>query len=253
MTLMLDPAELDETAATFAVAPAQVRRDHVISHLLAALSEHAADAVMFFGGTALARTHLPGGRLSEDVDLLAVGSRRAVVANVESVLGAAARRAVGALQWERPLSSVREIEHGLLRAPDGAVIRVQLLDPLGYPDWPTERRPMEQRYSDAPPASLTVPTRDAFVAWKTATWAERYAARDLFDLAGLAGIGAIGPAAADLYVRYGPTGTPPQGWLFGGSVDEARWVRELAGQTRLVTTAAESLLSVRAAWEAALV
>lgn len=32
------------------------------SHLLATLSEAVADQVVFWGGTALARTHLPGGR-----------------------------------------------------------------------------------------------------------------------------------------------------------------------------------------------
>lgn len=35
---MLDPRELQEIAARFGVDESQVRRDHLISHLLAALS-----------------------------------------------------------------------------------------------------------------------------------------------------------------------------------------------------------------------
>lgn len=75
---MLDPRELQEIAARFGVDESQVRRDHLISHLLAALSAELADSVIFFGGTALARSIVPDGRLSEDVDLIAVGPRRTV-------------------------------------------------------------------------------------------------------------------------------------------------------------------------------
>jgi predicted nucleotidyltransferase component of viral defense system len=52
---MLDPRELAEIAAAFGVADEQVRRDHLISHVLAALSDLGAP-VVFFGGTGLART-----------------------------------------------------------------------------------------------------------------------------------------------------------------------------------------------------
>lgn len=50
-------------------------RDHLISHLLGYLSAHFADRIVFIGGTALARTHLVDGQLSEDIDLIAVCSR----------------------------------------------------------------------------------------------------------------------------------------------------------------------------------
>lgn len=72
---MLHPAEARTVADRFAAAESQIRRDHLISHLLAALTDHAADRVIFFGGTALSRTLLPDGRLSEDIDLIALGSR----------------------------------------------------------------------------------------------------------------------------------------------------------------------------------
>jgi predicted nucleotidyltransferase component of viral defense system len=80
---MLHPDEETEVAAQFGVTLPQVRRDHLISHLLAALSAHAADQVVFFGGTALSRTFAPDGRLSEDIDLIATGQRRDVAPLVQ--------------------------------------------------------------------------------------------------------------------------------------------------------------------------
>jgi hypothetical protein len=77
---MLAPDEEAAVAEQFGVARTQVRRDHLISHLLAALSTHLADQVVCFGGTALSRSFVPDGRLSEDIDLIAVG-RRATLPN----------------------------------------------------------------------------------------------------------------------------------------------------------------------------
>ncbi|GAA3631732.1 hypothetical protein GCM10022267_18340 [Lentzea roselyniae] len=69
---MLEHDELVAVADRFGVAEDQVLRDHLISHVLAALAEVAPE-VLFVSGTALARTHLAdpaaGGRLSEDIDL----------------------------------------------------------------------------------------------------------------------------------------------------------------------------------------
>jgi hypothetical protein len=73
---VLDPAEEIATTERFGVARDQVLRDHLISHLLAALSEHCRDQVVFFGGTALSRTFVPDGRLSEDIDLAATVDQR---------------------------------------------------------------------------------------------------------------------------------------------------------------------------------
>jgi hypothetical protein len=42
-----------------------------------------ADDVVFFGGTALTRTHLPDLRLSEDIDLIALGDRGATAAAIQ--------------------------------------------------------------------------------------------------------------------------------------------------------------------------
>ncbi|WP_306436958.1 nucleotidyl transferase AbiEii/AbiGii toxin family protein [Rhodococcus sp. 06-235-1A] len=71
----MNPDELDSVATQFGVARAQVEWDHLISHLLGNSSAHFADRIVFIGGTALARTHLVDGRLSEGVDLIAVGSK----------------------------------------------------------------------------------------------------------------------------------------------------------------------------------
>lgn len=81
---MLDLAERDHVAAQFGVASAQIERDYVLSLLLAAIARRFADEVIFFGGTALARTHLPQGRLSEDLDLIAVGPRRDLATRLDS-------------------------------------------------------------------------------------------------------------------------------------------------------------------------
>jgi predicted nucleotidyltransferase component of viral defense system len=70
---MLTESERQNVKETFGADDAQVERDHLISHVLAAISDDLGDRIRFFGGTALARTYVTQGRLSEDVDLIAVG------------------------------------------------------------------------------------------------------------------------------------------------------------------------------------
>lgn len=60
----LHSGEASTVAAQFGVALDQVRRDYLISLVLVALQAHTEDLI-FFGGTALARTFLTGGRLSD--------------------------------------------------------------------------------------------------------------------------------------------------------------------------------------------
>jgi hypothetical protein len=67
---MLRRDELRHWAGIFGVADEQVRRDHMISHILVAVATLGGQGLVFYGGTALARTHLPAFRLSEDVDFL---------------------------------------------------------------------------------------------------------------------------------------------------------------------------------------
>ncbi len=144
---MLDPAEAQAVAAQFGVSPGQIARDHLISHLLAALSAHAADQVIFFGGTALSRSLLPDGRLSEDVDLIARGSRRDVAEHLHDTLPRALRREYPDLRWDPALTYVHDTEPAALHShsPDGLTVRVQLLSPVGYPTWPVDRVDLAQR------------------------------------------------------------------------------------------------------------
>jgi predicted nucleotidyltransferase component of viral defense system len=68
---MLSDADLRREIERLGAAEEQVRCDHAISHLRAALSD--SEDIIFFGGTALGRTQLVAGRLSEDIDLIARG------------------------------------------------------------------------------------------------------------------------------------------------------------------------------------
>lgn len=245
---MLDPEELEAVARQFGVPDVQVRRDHLISLLLAGLSESMADSMVFFGGTALARTLLTEGRLSEDLDLLAIPERAGLVPAVERVLADSARREVGRLTWAPPLADQRAETGGVLRSSDGLAVRVQLLSASDYPAWPTEWRDIDQRYSDVPPARLQVLTGPAFVAAKTVAWVFRQAPRDLYDLWALAQLGAIGAQARELYCSLGPTGGPPTASDFSQAPGEEAWEVELSGQTRLTVTGDHALSVVRAAW-----
>ena len=210
------------------------------------------DSFVFFGGTALARTYLPDGRLSGDILLYALPTRVAVVADVEEALSAGVLREYGRLTWAPSLSAVKDAAPAILRTQEGLIVRVQLLDPAGHPTWPTERRELHQRYSDVPPAALVVPTLPAFAASKAMAWHDRHAPRDLYDLWGLANIGAIDVAAAALFAEQGPTGQPPRSWMLGEAPDLEDWSRQLGGQTRIADDAAEALTAVRKAWAAAI-
>lgn len=247
---MLDVVERDTAAATFGVASAQIERDYVLSLLLAVLGERFADDVIFFGGTALARTHLPDGRLSEDIDLIAAARpRKELAAELDSALPSALRRGYGRLTWQPALSEVRDTEPANVVDDQGLVIKVQLLRPDGYPRWPTEVRSLEQRYSTVRPAALRVPTLPAFAAWKTVAWCDRRAPRDLWDLWALARIGAISDEAAELYREYGPTKAPLKNDL-RTPPEQNDWEAQLAQQTQLNVSPEEALTVVRERWAA---
>ncbi|WP_024800529.1 nucleotidyl transferase AbiEii/AbiGii toxin family protein [Nocardia sp. BMG51109] len=240
--------ERDSVATRFGVSPEQVERDHLISHLLAAISKRFGDRLHFIGGTALARTHLVNGRLSEDIDLVALDNRTALAAELDTALPRSVARSHGRLEWAPSLSNVPDTGGATLRTASGMSVKIQLLSARGRTVWPAELRGLEQRYSDAPPAELFVPTLPAFVAGKTATWHDRHAPRDLWDLWALNDIGAIDAAAGAWYRRYGPTNRLPAPQLFDHAPPEDDWNAQLAGQTRLAITAETALATVREAW-----
>lgn len=248
----MDPDERDSVATQFGVATEQVERDHLISHLLAFLSRDFGDRIHFIGGTALARTHLPDGRLSEDIDLIAVGTRKDVARDLDAALPRAVARTHGRLTVEPALMATADTLPVLLRPADGRPVRLQLLSARDRTVWPTERRGLFQRYTDAPAAELIVPTLAAFAASKTATWADRLAPRDLWDLWALSKLGAIDGDATALFRQYGPTRKAPGLYLFNRAPSDAQWLTQLAGQTRLSISATEALKAVREAWRQAL-
>jgi len=102
-------SQYDEWAAVaerFGVDMEQVRRDHLISHLLGAIAAGVpADDVVFFGGTALSRTYLTDARLSEDIDLIAVVSRTDVAAQIEAAVRRGLARSHGRPTWRPALSA----------------------------------------------------------------------------------------------------------------------------------------------------
>lgn len=242
----------DEAATVsrqFGVALEQVQRDHLISSILAALPPHA-DELIFFGGTALARTYLPAGRLSEDIDLIAVTDRRPVAQAISRTIERALRVTHGRVNWTVALADIRDTEPASLVTDDGLMVRIQLLSAQGYLPWPTAMHDVHQRYSDIAPTRLQTPVRDSFAASKTAAWFDRRAPRDLYDLWGLAKAGALTASAARLFSTHTGYGLP-QDHMFSRAPAAQDWQEQLAGQTRLTVSAEEALQVVRATWAAA--
>jgi predicted nucleotidyltransferase component of viral defense system len=248
---IVNGAERDAVAEQFGVSIEQVERDHLISHVLAFLETSVGDQIQFIGGTALARTHLPEGRLSEDIDLIALGDRKSVAAALDAALPRALARSHGRLTLEPALGSVASTASTILRSQSGLTVGIQLLSSRDRVVWPGERRALVQRYTDTPAAELFVPTLPAFAASKTSTWADRHSARDLWDLWALSGLGAIDRRAADLYRRHGPTNQPPTPGIFKSAPTDSEWRTQLAGQTHLTVSAQGALNVVRDAWRAA--
>jgi len=251
---VLEHDELVAVADMFGVAEDQVRRDHLISHVLAALPGMAPE-VLFVGGTALARTHLAdpaaGGRLSEDIDLW-VPERDSVAATLDELLPRRLRREFPGTSWDPPLRSAKSaVEPGLLVTPEDLRVRVQLIDHEDWARWPSETTRIETRYSDiTAEVELEVPTLPAFAAMKTLAWADRHAARDLYDLAHLAELGALTHEAAEL-VRDA-TGASVQRYEFASLPARLEWQSQLAHQTRDLPTPERCLEVVRNAYGEAL-
>jgi len=253
---VIDPVELADVAAAFGVADAQVRHDHLISHALSAIASLGLP-LTFFGGTALARTHVcnpaAGARLSEDIDLYSPDRRR-VAEILDDRLPSLLRREFPGTTWDPPLSAVRAVDPAELASREGMRVRIQLLDSGGgHQDlarWPTEVRAIDLRYRDLPDrATLRVPTLAAFAAMKTIAWADRHTARDLYDLARIAGIGGLTQDVAT-QVRHA-TGWSVLPGLFS-SLPPLDWTAQLGHQTATLPTAEQCLIDVRQAFGAAL-
>lgn len=247
---MLHPDDRNEMARRFGADDSQIARDHLISHLLTGLGGIVGTEVVFFGGTALSRTHLSRGRLSEDIDLYTVGNRRDLANRLTDRWPRSVRREFPRLTWDPALGVVRDVEPALLVTDDAISIRIQLLSAdATYRRWPTETGRVEVRYRDVPAVALTVPTLQAFVAMKASAWRDRHAARDLYDLANLAGIGAIDAGAVALLRDV--TSVPLVGMDLAALPRHLDWHGQLAHQCRLEMDAESALAVVRRTWSAA--
>lgn len=246
---MLGEADRRRVREDFGVDDEQVRRDHAISHILATISDELPNDVLFFGGTALARTYLPGGRLSEDIDLIAVGTRRAVAERLVDALDAGLARELGRPAFSADLGSVAGAAPVSMSFPTGVRVKLQLLPSDHYPAYPFAWHQLDQRYADAAPARLRVPTLAAFVAWKTAALLDRRSPRDLWDLAALARIGAFTPEAAALFTRLGPSIRIPSDTSLPSAPTQDDWVDQLSHQTRLTLSSVEARDGVVRAWQ----
>lgn len=246
----MSEAAIYDVADRFGVDLDQARRDHVISHILASISRRAPSRFIFYGGTALSRTWLPDARLSEDVDLMVVGRRADGASELVAALDEDLARPFRGLTWSKDPRTAKDAEDVTLTTGTGAVIKFQLVDTVGRPAWPTTLEPILQRYADAPPATLYVPTPDAAVAMKMSAWYDRRAERDLFDLWAMANRGMITPGASALYRKLGPSSRTPGPSVFQPPPAESAWRASLGHQTILDVSAAEAADVVIAAWDA---
>jgi predicted nucleotidyltransferase component of viral defense system len=246
----LRPDDQERVQRQFGVSAEQVRRDHLISHLLGALSAmRERRNLTFFGGTALSRTLLVDLRLSEDIDLITTGSRSQMATAIIETFESALARTHGEVHWAPSLAQTTGAEPAVLRVEGPTQVQIQLIAAEGYPPWPTEVVDLEQRYSDAPPARLAVLTRPASVAAKASAWHSRRASRDLYDLWALNREGLIDQAAQDLYVRFGPTGQPPSDHEFETVPGQDDWDNALAHQGRIQVGPDEAAAAIKRAWQ----
>ncbi len=244
---MINRSEIEAAAARFGAPDAQIIRDHLISHVLAAIADWPdGDSVTFFGGTALCRTWLPDLRLSEDIDLLVNSPSDGE--DLRQHVSRRLRREFPSLEWTR-LGAQHQVETWTLAAED-LEVKVQLARwRHGWQAIPVVTQPVQLRYTDLPEAvSLRVPSPSGFAAMKLMAWFDRHTPRDLYDLAALAAAGHIDRAAVDL-VKAIASFTPDTATLERRvpRTVESSWQAELGHQLADASTAEQCLARVRTA------
>lgn len=220
---MIDDFEIRSLVQRLGVPEAQIRRDHLLSHLIAAVPLE--DRVVFIGGTALNRTHLPDVRLSEDLDIhLVEGKADDLVAQVlEGVR----------LEYPGTFVDSRVRQYDVATYPlevDGLRVRIQVI--TNRPEWirlPTQITPVRLRYSDlSVSVDLVVPSVESFGAMKLTAYVDRFAPRDLFDLRELAARGALNEETLALTRKL--LGRSLARQEFESSPSDAEWDIELSHQ-----------------------
>ena len=211
----LSPHDIEEQCLRFGVDPGQVEHDFAISQVLNAISSES-DAFVFYGGTALSRTYLNGLRLSEDIDLLSVGSRKDAAARIDrAIIGSLSRRFED-VAGDPPLQEVRiDTEACIYQIGDNRV-KIQLIDGRNYAFWPSGKTAVSMRYAGMDDLELTTFTTDGFACAKFSAWCDttREAPRDLYDLWAMSRAGFITPHTARIYKKHGPASAYPREWMF---------------------------------------
>lgn len=248
--MTLASAELYDTAELFGVDLAQVRRDHVISHALASISRRAPEAFLFTGGTMLSRTWLPNLRLSEDIDLMVDVPRAVAGGRLADALEADLTKEFGPMVWDKDPRTAADAEPIYLDAGDDVTIKFQLVDTVTRARWPRERRSILQRYSDAPPATLSVPTAEAAVAMKLTAWLDRRTPRDLYDLWAMTQQQMFTEGAVEAYRRDGQSTHPFSSYVFEHPPADDEWEEALGHQCRLQASPREAIEAVGFALDA---
>jgi hypothetical protein len=227
---MLRPSDLARFAARFGVSDAQIRRDHVISHVLAALPAFADDELHFFGGTALCRTYLDGQRLSEDVDLLHVHYKD-VLAEISAGLPRALRREFPGARVERGGLEGEGVQAYVVTSDVPSVKLYVGAAHRDRPGWCFAPTSVNLRYPDlAEAVELSCPTPATFVAMKLEAYYDRHLPRDLFDLAGLARLGALDAEAEKVLRTVARFGFLVEEFARVPESTVAAWDTELAHQ-----------------------
>ena len=243
---MLDFLEAERVQMNFGATAAQVRRDHAISHVLEAIAGIRAEFI-FFGGTALSRTFLSRGRLSEDIDLY-TQDRQGLTHELDLLPELIAQEFPRAF-WDLKPSEANEPRPTLLLCDSAIQIQVQVLDSLsrGWNQIPIQKNIIQQRYSDVGVTQLDVPTLEGFVALKAMAWFERASPRDLFDLEGLSQLGPVTKATRDLIAAL-------SGFQMSSKMLNRKmvglWREELEHQTHLEISEAECRAHLLEWWEA---
>ena len=241
---MLDSVDSQRVQKLFDASQVQVDRDHAISHVLAAL-QRVRTQFVFFGGTALSRTFLTAGRLSEDIDLYSA-DRRSLCRELDELPGLI-KEEFPRTAWNVMPSQTVDPQSSLLVCDSSTQIKVQAVDSVfrGWANVPIVLTSIHQRFSDVPATNLFTPTFDGFVAMKALVWFDRRLARDLFDLEALSHKGDVTEGARELVKQLRGFRLSKQ--MMAGQM-VGRWYEELAHQTRLEKTEEQCLAQVLDWW-----
>jgi predicted nucleotidyltransferase component of viral defense system len=180
---MIGPKELERRAAALGIAVQHAELDYVLSHVVAQIARDPR-ALVFRGGTALARVYWPDFRISEDLDFVTSGS----APDLEGQLTRATQRAaegcgmpldieVGRRRDDRIRSYVR------WSTPWGSA-GVLLVDVVTSETsaLPVGARPLVLPYSDLDGPSIPTMDLHEILANKWLMLDDRDEPRDLFDL-----------------------------------------------------------------------